>query len=107
MALSDLDATNFEIEQAVLAESLEAFNQKAPKPSSPVARVAQLPAVGGPSVASAPSIAAAENRSADEYPPSVQELVMNGFELRKVIHAYDLVGDNFDELLAFLISTAG
>lgn len=40
----------------------------------------------------------------DEYPPSVQELVMNGFELSKVLHAYDLVGDNFDDLLSFLLS---
>jgi hypothetical protein len=40
----------------------------------------------------------------DEYPPIVQELVMNGFELGKVIRAYELIGDNFDDLLAFLIS---
>mmetsp|Transcript_2991 Transcript_2991/g.6474 ORF Transcript_2991/g.6474 Transcript_2991/m.6474 type:complete len:163 (+) Transcript_2991:101-589(+) len=45
--------------------------------------------------------------STDEYPPSVQELVMNGFELSKVLHAYDLVGDNFDDLLSFLLSSAG
>jgi hypothetical protein len=29
---------------------------------------------------------------------------MNGFELKKVVRAYGLVGDNFDGLLAFLIS---
>jgi len=40
----------------------------------------------------------------DEYPQCVQELVMNGFELRKVIHAYELIGDSFDDLLAFLYS---
>ena len=44
------------------------------------------------------------NAATDEYPPSVQELVMNGFELSKVLHAYDLVGDNFDDLLSFLLS---
>jgi hypothetical protein len=47
-----------------------------------------------------PSISAGE-----EYPQTVQELVMNGFELRKVIHAYELIGDNFDDLLSFLLSS--
>ena len=42
----------------------------------------------------------------DEYPASVQELVMNGFELSKVLHAYELIGDNFDDLLSFLLSSA-
>ena len=42
----------------------------------------------------------------DEYPASVQELVMNGFELSKVLHAYSLIGDNFDDLLSFLLSSA-
>jgi hypothetical protein len=42
----------------------------------------------------------------DEYPNSVQELVMNGFELSKVLRAYDLVGDNFDDLLSFLLSSS-
>lgn len=42
---------------------------------------------------------------AEHYPQTVQELVMNGFELRKVVHAYELVGDNFDDLLGFLMST--
>jgi hypothetical protein len=44
--------------------------------------------------------------SADEYPASVQELVMNGFELARVLHAYDLIGDNFDDLLSFLLTSA-
>ena len=46
------------------------------------------------------------NLTTDEYPASVQELVMNGFELQKVLHAYDLIGDNFDDLLSFLLSSA-
>jgi len=50
-----------------------------------------------------PVVAAA--LSGDEYPPTVQELVMNGFELRKVVHAYELIGDDFDDLLAFLMSS--
>ena len=29
---------------------------------------------------------------------------MNGFELRKVVHAYELVGDSFEDLLAFLMN---
>lgn len=46
------------------------------------------------------------NTGTDEYPPTVQELVMNGFDLSRVIHAYELIGDNFDDLLSFLISTS-
>ena len=42
----------------------------------------------------------------DEYPQTVQELVMNGFELRRVVRAYELIGDNFDDLLSFLVSTS-
>ena len=41
----------------------------------------------------------------EEYPQTVQELVMNGFELSKVLHAFDLIGNNFDDLLAFLMSS--
>lgn len=43
----------------------------------------------------------------DEYPQVVQELVMNGFALPNVLKAYDLIGDNFDSLLSFLMSTSG
>ena len=56
--------------------------------------------------ASAPAMSSASTHtSSDEYPSSVQELVMNGFELSKVLHAYDLIGDNFDDLLSFLLSS--
>ena len=41
----------------------------------------------------------------DEYPQCVQELVMNGFALEKVLRAYELVGENFDSLLNFLMSS--
>lgn len=53
------------------------------------------------------SEAAAAPMMAEHYPQSVQELVMNGFDLKKVVHAYELVGDNFDNLLGFLMSTSG
>lgn len=49
--------------------------------------------------------AAVAQKSSDEYPASVQELVMNGFQLSQVLHAYDLIGDNFDDLLSFLLSS--
>ena len=39
-----------------------------------------------------------------EYPQTVQELVMNGFELSKVLRAYELTGDNFDDMLSVLLS---
>ena len=52
------------------------------------------------------AVAGRNDEPADEYPASVQELVMNGFELSRVLHAYDLIGDNFDDLLSFLLSSS-
>jgi hypothetical protein len=71
----------------------------------------------GPSVASVASAAASDDddeddpnpnpiRSVDEYSPAVQEMVMNGFELAKVVRAVELIGENFDDLLAFLMSNS-
>lgn len=51
------------------------------------------------------SAAASGPVSSDEYPACVQELVMNGFQLSKVLHAYHLIGDSFDDLLSFLLSS--
>ena len=39
-----------------------------------------------------------------EYPQAVQELVMNGFELKKAIEGYKMLGDNFDDIVLFLTS---
>lgn len=73
-----------------------------------------MAAAASSSVASLPSDSAraaaggtdnGASTTTDEYPASVQELVMNGFVLSKVLHAYDLVGDNFDDLLSFLLSS--
>lgn len=70
-----------------------------------VAAAASLPAASMPSESSFPSCAfASPVRPVEEYPNTVQELVMNGFELRDVLKAFDLVGDNFDDLLTLLIS---
>ena len=149
MALSDLEATDFELEQKVLANSMESYfrqehgrKQKAsapvsasagrrrrgsPPPPRPVdepayssfaaippvavAVAASLPvaaAAASSSPAAASMTAAASLSSSDEeYPQTVQELVMNGFELAKVVHAYELIGDNFDDLLSFLLSSSG
>lgn len=153
LALSDLDAANFDLEQKALANSLETFRRQehgrkqraspnggrqrvedipplrefpvfSSDPTASVAAAAaaapseelsaaSLPVASVPSVASAASAASPSDDdpplppmlgSADEYPQTVQELVMNGFELRKVVHAYELIGDNFDDLLAFLIT---
>ena len=80
--------------------------------SSSSSQVASLPAVTVSSSASAARTYEEEipahllrQDSSDEYPQTVQELVMNGFELQKVLKAYDLIGDNFDDLLAFLMSS--
>ena len=53
--------------------------------------------VAGNAVAASSNNPSSELRSgssltADQYPPAVQELIMNGFESSKVLHAYDLVG---------------
>jgi len=61
---------------------------------------------------SVPAVSSNENEetrslfinSAVDYPQTVQELVMNGFELSKVLRAYELIGDNFDDMLSLLLS---
>lgn len=147
MVLSDVDATNFELEQEALTKSWDSYGRhehggkQRASPSSPAGRrrprsfqaaaastyTASLPAfsesassvaaIPPPASAAAASSSAAaasasfHNDSYDEmnteYSQNVQELVMNGFELKKVIQAYELVGDNFDDLLSYLISTVG
>lgn len=58
------------------------------------------------------SAASRENESpqrllpVEEYPSSVQELVMNGFSLSTVGKAFDLVGDNFDHMLSLCLANA-
>ena len=134
VALSDLDATNFELEQAVLESSLGTYHQAEvgrkqratdkrqktneaaagtasnrnafPESSSSSPAAASVPAAA--SIPAAASVPAEEPprppMDVHEYPYTVQELVMNGFELPKVAKAYELIGDNFDNLLAFLVS---
>jgi hypothetical protein len=140
MNLSDLDTTNFELEQKVLESSMESYRRQeagrkqraSPRlgrrrrgrisPAAVNVQEGNLPAFGTSSVAAIPSpppaVAAASSvasvasaasadlspLTADEHPQTVQELVMNGFELGKVVHAYELIGDNFDDLLTFLMS---
>lgn len=147
MYLSEIEAADFDLEQAVLASSLESYQkaeQERKPPSSrrgegrrsrfnssprgqrsssnsPVHRAnvaaaasssnQYAAAAAASSSASLPgayaqAAAAAGGNDADEYPASVQELVMNGFELSKVLRAYDLIGDNFDDLLSFLLSSS-
>jgi hypothetical protein len=43
------------------------------------------------------------SNNALSYPLAVQEMVMNGFPLQQVQAAFDLVGDNLDDLLAVLM----
>mmetsp|Transcript_14662 Transcript_14662/g.21575 ORF Transcript_14662/g.21575 Transcript_14662/m.21575 type:complete len:501 (-) Transcript_14662:77-1579(-) len=100
MALSDVDATNFELEQAMLESSM--IGKQGPAAASI------------PPAASVPAAASLNHdldedrplRSPEDYPQVVQELIMNGFELSKVVRAYELIGDSFDDLLAFLVSTS-
>lgn len=159
LALSDLDATNFELEQKVLVDSMLLLQQEQGRKqraqgdssaystsnqprrrdaeSSPLSSVAvgdvPVPADASlvPTVASAaatstldsiPTAASVATAAASvsavtttelrdsplldsaEYPETVQELVMNGFELSRVVRAYELIGDNFDDMLSFLFS---
>jgi hypothetical protein len=154
MALSDIDATNFDLEQEGLADSWGSYGRQEHgrkqralpvssgrrRPRSTTASTnsnghlplfsetsfaasaaaAVLPSMetttayaGIPSVASVASAAQGSETYPDshedlnaEYPQTVQELVMNGFELKKVVRAFELVGDNFDDLLAFLLSSS-
>ena len=157
MAMSDLEATDFELEQAVLRSSLESYRtaelgRKQPgrrraggnsispvvnnsddrfvaarhssampfissSSSSTAVRTERIPeavdragaslaAVAAPAAAAAagPADADVNDRGErDEYPQIVQEMVMNGFDLHRVLRAYNLVGDNFDALLATLM----
>ncbi len=53
-----------------------------------------------------PSEATAMNADSallDTFPSSVQDLVMNGFPLTRVLRGYELFGDNFDAMLTFLL----
>ena len=149
LGLSDLEATNFELEQTILQSSIDSYRRQElgrkqraspgrrrrtspTQPQQPIntyasandrgdedlavdteALVAPVAAAAAPSVA----VAAAACPQAlppsppplgavDEYPQSVQELVMNGFELSKVVRAVELIGDDFDDLLAFLMSNS-
>ena len=84
----------------------------APAPTAAAAAaVASSPPAAAAAAAAAPTQSAGFNRPDTndpyEYPPVVQELVMNGFELSKVVRAYELIGDNFDNLLSFLCSNGG
>mmetsp|Transcript_10 Transcript_10/g.45 ORF Transcript_10/g.45 Transcript_10/m.45 type:complete len:412 (+) Transcript_10:46-1281(+) len=126
LALSDAEDTEFDLEQSILEASLQSYQmqeggkqhasatgrrQKRPaeadllvqnssKQPPPAAAAASSPS----STAPGSSFAASREPPTDEYPAVVQELVMNGFGLPRVVRAYELLGDNFDDLLAFLMS---
>ena len=75
---------------------------------------ASVPVAAAAAAASVPVAASAAARcdspvrlgSIDEYPLSVQELVMNGFSLSSVVKAFELVGNNFDDMLALLMANS-
>ena len=77
-------------------------------PPVAAASVASIPPAA--SVASAASADASSNdfpsrlRPVEEYPSTVQELVMNGFSLGSVVKAMELVGNSFDDMLALLMA---
>jgi len=79
-------------------------NVAAPRPVKGSPSAHETPTWSAPKEKACPSPAEDHAFPArDEYPGCVQELVMNGFELSRVLRAYDLVGDNFDDLLALMM----
>jgi len=72
------------------------------KPSSPAMKSKRkiVPKSGGET---SPRKSESRLQFADQYPTSVQELISNGFPSDRVLRAYDLVGDNLDELLLLLM----
>lgn len=94
--------------ESAVANSVASMPAEVRQDTGAIPRAASAAAVASASaaaVASRPSYdAAAAPMMAELYPQTVQELVMNGFELGKVLHAYELVGDSFDDLLMFLMS---
>lgn len=126
-SLSDTDATNFELEQAVLETSLQTFKSEVgarKQLANKSNRAGKQHALQLASQFHDVHTAAARNNpgapaalpqystilqddlsdSPYDYPSVVQELVMNGFELGTVVQAYGLIGENFDDLLSFLMS---
>jgi hypothetical protein len=103
LALSDVDATNFELEQAVLEHSMQGYARKQSPVGQEEALDARFPPTANVPYASLAARASPTAHHPPEYPPVVQELVMNGFDRQKVIRAYELIGDSFDDLLAFLM----
>ena len=64
----------------------------------PPAAAASVAAASSPPPAAARRQGSPGPSISDEYPQVVQELVMNGFELSKVVRAYELIGDRFDDI---------
>jgi len=91
-----------------IAGSNEAFLPCPSQDSIPLAAsIAAVPAAASASVVSCSgksSESSQQLRPVEDYPSSVQELVMNGFSLRAVVNAFDLVGNNFDDMLSLLLA---
>lgn len=132
----DVLAVNFQLEQVMLAKSLQESaaaskhqkekeeadaKQKAATPAlpwAPAAPPAKHTPTSSQQSSSAPVLAPTPTPappSAQPISPSarpnlaeidtVEELVLNGFERSRVVQAYEIFGDNFDELVSFLMST--
>lgn len=97
--LSDIEATNFDLVQKALQRSLQTFqSDDEQKPKA-------LLKDGNVGVADSNVLdPSAPTNDQYEYPPVVEELVMNGFELDQVLKAYEFIGPSFDQILAFLMS---
>jgi hypothetical protein len=132
--LSDLDATYEQFEQAALEESLRHVGHGEKKRASTLTSEQETrddsiatsfetsrslsneeyafgsmtaAAASMPSESAFPGhVSTSPLRPVEEYSNTVQELVMNGFDLQNVLKAYDLVGDNFDDILSLLLSNS-
>ena len=95
-------------EPAVAAPTVSSATASLPCPSQESIPLAAAAAASS-SAASAAKRGSESPRqllSVEEYPSSVQELVMNGFALGTVVKAFDLVGDNFDHMLSICLANA-
>lgn len=83
----------------------------APTAAAAAASTASLPPPAVAAAAAAPTASAGfsqpDTKDPCHYPACVQELIFNGFPEGQVVRAYELIGDDFDNLLSFLCSNGG
>lgn len=121
--VADVEATEKEMERAVMEESVKDMLQRPAIDESPNKRMRvqssgdmenAKPSISPSSSSVDGSVSARRTASNEvslillskEYPSSVRELILNGFPADNVLAAYAVVGDSFDSMLSLLVSGA-